>query len=515
MRRGWGGLAAAAVAMTAVGVLLTTGGVRSARGPVARPNPSVQAPEIVHEHGARRVRTTHPAELLLPDTVRPTARAQLLWFEGRATAPTADGAVTLDPAGEPVHVGPRLLTRRLRFHLDGRTIASVAAAGGDRFWVSTRDGAVLLVGPDGTVRDSLVSPFAYSTVTAGPDGRAWAVRSAEQFEFPFGRAPAPLVVPVRHTDSLPVPARRPAVALFTHLVNAGRIAIDTGGFVYFAPFIRDEIVKFAPTGDTIWVATRGLPHGVDEPRFELDADGRPTLDYAPVNLGLQLGPDGRVYALSTPGYTTAHSRVDVLDPETGVVLRTATLDTPLPTLAADAEGRVYRLDPFALLTGVAPAERARLAAFDLERLGGGRVRLEDFAGRILLVNVWASWCAPCREEMPALDRLAATFAGEPFAFVALSEDVDPAQAAAFIREYGFTFPVGLGRGTLRARYHYFGLPFTVLVDAGGHVMYRWAGYGGEEQIEGIRALVRAELRRTAAAVPAESHEAHDGRTPAH
>ncbi len=504
MRRGWGGIAVVAVAAAAVGALLTAGDARSARGPVARPNPSAQPPELGAQPGARRVRTIHPAELLLPDTVRPTARARLLWFEGRAAAPTADGAVTLGPAGEPLHVGPRLLTRRLRFRLDGRTIASLAAAGGDRYWVSTRDGAVLRLDPDGTPRDSLVPPFGYSTVAAGPDGRAWAVRSAEQFEFPFRRAPVPLVVPVGHADSLPVPARRPGVELFTHLVNAGHIAVDARGFVYFAPFIRDEIVKFAPTGDTVWVATRGLPHGVDEPRFERDANGRPVLDYAPVNLGLQLGPDDRVYVLSTPGYTTAESRVDVLDPETGVVLRTATLDTPLPTLAADTEGRVYRLDPFTLLTGIAPAARDRLAPFDLERLGGGRVRLEDFAGKIVLVNVWASWCAPCREEMPALDRLAATFAGLPFAFVALSEDVEPAHAAAFIQEYGFTFPVGLGRGTLRARYHYFGLPFTVLVDADGGVMYRWAGYGGEAQIEDIRALVQAELRRTGVAAPAET-----------
>ncbi|MFQ6044836.1 MAG: TlpA family protein disulfide reductase, partial [Gemmatimonadales bacterium] len=56
-------------------------------------------------------------------------------------------------------------------------------------------------------------------------------------------------------------------------------------------------------------------------------------------------------------------------------------------------------------------------------------------------------------------------------------------------------PVLLGRGRLRSKYHYVGLPFTVLLDRGGRVVQRWVGFAGEEQLAAIRAVVRAELDR--------------------
>ena len=131
----------------------------------------------------------------------------------------------------------------------------------------------------------------------------------------------------------------------------------------------------------------------------------------------------------------------------------------------------------------------------LERLGGGSVRLADYEGKVLLVNFWASWCLPCRDEMPELDALRREFTDEPFAFIALSDDVSPDKAIDFIEEFGFDFPVGFGRGKLRPEYHYLGLPFTVLVDAEGRVVQRWSGYAGDVQLAAIRGMIRAELDR--------------------
>ena len=494
-RRGWGWVAGAAAALIAVGALYTSGSAGENRGPVARPNPEAHAPEITEVGGVPHIATLQPAEQLVLDTVPPDDSVDLLWFQGRGASPTASGAVVLDAAGTPIRFDSRLRAERLRFRLGGREIANLAQSGDGTFWIATREGSVLRIADDGTIADSIPQPFDYTHVVSDAGGRIWAVRSPEQFSFPLRLEPAPLIAPVDHETDLDVPARRPQIPIFVHLVNAGRVVFGEDGSIYFAPFIRDEIIRFGPDGDTVWVATRGLPHGVEEPKFELDETGKPILDYAPVNLGLRWGPDGMLYVLSTPGYTTAVSRLDVIDPNSGIVRRTTELPTPLPTIAVDETGRAYLLDEFVLLTGVAPAERVPLTEFDLPRMRGGRMRLADYEGKLLLINFWASWCAPCREEMPALDTLALSFPGEPFAFIALSDDVEPDKARAFIEEFGFEFPVGLGKGKLRNAYHYIGLPFTVLVDAEGRVVQRWSGFAGDGQIAAIRGVIRTELDR--------------------
>jgi thiol-disulfide isomerase/thioredoxin len=149
------------------------------------------------------------------------------------------------------------------------------------------------------------------------------------------------------------------------------------------------------------------------------------------------------------------------------------------------------LDPFVALP---VNRRSAVRPFDLERLDGGRLRLEDHRGQVVLVNIWASWCGPCRAELPALAALATQLGDSAVTFITLSDDVARDRAAAFVAELGFTYPVGLGHGTLRGRHYGFGLPFSMLVDTEGRAMYRWYGYGGEQQLEAIRRMVGAERR---------------------
>jgi thiol-disulfide isomerase/thioredoxin len=153
-------------------------------------------------------------------------------------------------------------------------------------------------------------------------------------------------------------------------------------------------------------------------------------------------------------------------------------------------------DPaFSPFTALPVEERRAAPTFDLDRLGGGRLRLEDYRGRIVLLNIWASWCGPCREEMPELDAVARDLADSTFAFLTVTDDVERDRAAAFAAELGFAHPVGFGDGRLRARYAGFGLPLTLLLDAEGRAMYRWHGYGGAAQMQAIRRMVEAEQRR--------------------
>ncbi|MBA3893690.1 MAG: TlpA family protein disulfide reductase [Gemmatimonadales bacterium] len=253
-------------------------------------------------------------------------------------------------------------------------------------------------------------------------------------------------------------------------------------------------MALTPAGDTLWLTRRDLPQTTIERRFEI-REGQVVIDYHPVNLGLALGLDGRLYALSTLGFTLTESRLDVLEPATGRLLRTARLSTAQPTIAVGRDGRTYLLDASELLSGVPEQEREAAPDFDLPTLRGGRLSSATLRGRVVLLNFWASWCTPCRTEMPALDSLRREIADTEFVLVGANEDRDVGAARAFMNRLGFDFPFVLGRGSLRRRFHYPGLPYTVLLDRAGRIAGRWIGFAGPQQLRTVRALVRSEVDR--------------------
>lgn len=491
------GVVVAAVAGGAVVVTHPWGAGEPARGPIALPNPQATAAAESTVGGVRHLFRHEAPEIVVLDTVLPARPARLLFFQGRSAQPRADGrVVTVDGVGGVLSVDAGLRLHRLRAEVGGRQIASVAPAPDEGLWVVTGDGEVLLLDREGRPVLSHPGPFDYAFVAGDAEGRAWLVRSHEHLAFRPEVGRTPLLVRLSRDGEVEATVGSgviPEDFLLTHLASSGRIAI-TDSVIYFVPFIRDEVVALSMAGDTLWVAKRGLPQAVSEPRFEV-SDGEPMIDYAPVNLGVSVGPDSRLYVLSVPGFTTSEGRLDVFDASGGQLLRTAGLPIPLPTLAVDRQGRVYLLDPFRLLTGVPPREREAFAPFELATLDGGRLSLHDLEGKVVLINFWASWCGPCRVEMPALDSLQRSIQDHDFLFVTMNEDVDSDDAASFVAEYGFVFPVVLGRGRLRSRYHYIGLPFTVLLDRDGKVVQRWIGFAGEDQLHSIRAVVAAELDR--------------------
>lgn len=120
----------------------------------------------------------------------------------------------------------------------------------------------------------------------------------------------------------------------------------------------------------------------------------------------------------------------------------------------------------------------RAPDFELETLKGERIRLSSLRGKVVLVNFWATWCAPCRDEMPALERLYQAFRGEnSFELLAVSVDrTGMEEVEAFVREAGVTFPV-LIDSLLRVSddYQIVRLPETFLIDTEGVVVKRYKG----------------------------------------
>lgn len=143
----------------------------------------------------------------------------------------------------------------------------------------------------------------------------------------------------------------------------------------------------------------------------------------------------------------------------------------------------------------APGPLDQVPAFSTETPEGAPLSNAQLDGKIALVNVWASWCAPCREELPALNGLAARYDTAQVVFAALSDDLDGVAAREFLMLGGLpNMRVGLGLGELKGIFRYPGLPFTVLAGRDGRILRTWYGYGGQPQLAAIDSIVRSLVR---------------------
>src|SRR6266705_1143453 len=360
-----------------------------------------------------------------------------LLFLGRSPAASVDG---LSWAPDPersrlvafdrqLHLARRLTSPRLG------TPMAVAALPGGRLLVTERTGEGVVLDTAGRPVREWDSPDVASLYAASA-GRIVAARSP--YYVPELGSPEPDTAPLlRVLDTLGHPVeglatiRVPAIPLLTHLVNAGAVAVGPDGSVYYAPLVRDEIRKYAPSGAI--VATR------------------------------HLAPRETAVAVSAAG---------------GGVLATFDGDSLLG--AAPAAPAVAR-EPFA-------------PAFALPDLGGDTVTLSRFAGKVTLVNFWASWCDPCREEFPHMAELYRDFDRRDFEIAAISDDVDRGKMRAFVQQFRPPFPILVGAGRMKQTYHYRGLPYSVLLDRRGRVIERIFGFGGADEFRTLRETIANEAR---------------------
>ena len=134
---------------------------------------------------------------------------------------------------------------------------------------------------------------------------------------------------------------------------------------------------------------------------------------------------------------------------------------------------------------------AAFYAASFRDLDGRTQPLGQFQGRTLVLNFWATWCAPCREEMPGFERLARRWSGRGVAFVGVSQEA-PEIVARFARELRITYPLWVGgdeAGELARRLgnRVQALPFTVVLAPTGVVAAAKLGPYGEKELEDILA----------------------------
>lgn len=122
--------------------------------------------------------------------------------------------------------------------------------------------------------------------------------------------------------------------------------------------------------------------------------------------------------------------------------------------------------------------------FTLYDLDGNEVSLSDYRGDVVLVNLWATWCAPCRAEIPDLE--AAYLANKDKGFVVLGVNIEePAETVApFVEELNMTYPVLLDEnGLVIKTYRAQGLPMSLIVDQNGVIQVRHMGYLTDAQLD--------------------------------
>jgi peroxiredoxin len=130
--------------------------------------------------------------------------------------------------------------------------------------------------------------------------------------------------------------------------------------------------------------------------------------------------------------------------------------------------------PTQTLTPIAP--RPEAPGFELVDVDGATLRLADFRGRPVIVNFWATWCPPCREEMPSMERAWVRLREQGVAMVAINVGEDEETVFRFTADYPVTFPLLLDRdGVVVERWPVRGLPSTFVVDPDGRVAYRAIG----------------------------------------
>jgi peroxiredoxin len=130
-------------------------------------------------------------------------------------------------------------------------------------------------------------------------------------------------------------------------------------------------------------------------------------------------------------------------------------------------------------------------ALELADMKGARHRLADYRGKVVLVNFWATWCVPCRDEMPSIERLRASLDGRRFAVLAVNLAEPESRIQKFLDAVPLGFPVLLDRDAKIARaWQAKLLPATYIVGPDGAIRYRHLG-----ELDWSKPEIRAQIDR--------------------
>ncbi len=132
---------------------------------------------------------------------------------------------------------------------------------------------------------------------------------------------------------------------------------------------------------------------------------------------------------------------------------------------------------------VSESGETRIPGFTLKDTTGRRVSSEEFRGKALLVDFWATWCAPCKKEMPGFEQLQKQYRDRGVAVIGIALDSDPQQVAKFARDLGVTYTLLIGDSEVMKKWEILGIPTTFLIDRRGVIRHKVVGFEYKEVLE--------------------------------
>ncbi len=132
--------------------------------------------------------------------------------------------------------------------------------------------------------------------------------------------------------------------------------------------------------------------------------------------------------------------------------------------------------------------------FTLKSLSGKNLKLSEYRGNVVLLNFWASWCAPCRLEMPLLNKLHNKYSAAGFTILGVNVEQETDKAKTYLADIPVDFPILFDSGnTVSKQYNVIAMPTTVLIDRDGNMRYLHQGYKpGDEKVykKMVKKLIR-------------------------
>ena len=156
--------------------------------------------------------------------------------------------------------------------------------------------------------------------------------------------------------------------------------------------------------------------------------------------------------------------------------------------------RVATLAATLAVSSLVGASASIAPTFTLTSRSGDMVQLDKLRGQVVMINFWASWCGPCRQEMPLLDQMYKRYSGLGFTLLGVNVESDSKDAEKLLQQVPVTFPVLFDKENKVSKlYDVNAMPSTVFIDRKGNVRYLHRGYkkGDEsEYLNQIRALLK-------------------------
>ena len=122
-------------------------------------------------------------------------------------------------------------------------------------------------------------------------------------------------------------------------------------------------------------------------------------------------------------------------------------------------------------------KKVRALDFSLEDLNGNTVKLRDLKGKVVFLNFWATWCPPCRLEMPTMEELHQEFSGQGLVILAINYRESPDKVRSFVKQHGLTFTTLLDKEEkVFGLYRAWSLPTTYLINKNGEIVGKVIGY---------------------------------------